>query len=112
MSEKGGRLLLPSRRDLLKSGALLALSSPIGFSGLTQALTRSLQGLTSGPPSPATQPASPEWMKNLIIYEIATKGFTSPKGPEKRNLLEPASQTALPRGTGHDWYLADRLLLV
>jgi len=30
----------------------------------------------------ATQPASPEWMKDLIIYEIATKGFTSPNGPE------------------------------
>jgi glycosidase len=25
---------------------------------------------------------SPEWTKNLIIYEIATKGFTSPNGPE------------------------------
>src|ERR1700761_7782358 len=82
MSEKGSRLLLPSRRDLLKGGALLALSSPIGFSGLAKALTQSPQGLTSGPPNPATQPASPEWMKNLIIYEIATKGFTSPKGPE------------------------------
>src|SRR4051812_23036259 len=25
---------------------------------------------------------SPEWTKDLIIYEIATKGFTSPNGPE------------------------------
>jgi hypothetical protein len=25
---------------------------------------------------------SPAWTKDLIIYEIATKGFTSPKGPE------------------------------
>ena len=82
MSEKGGRLLLTSRRDLLKGGALLALSSPIGFPGLAKVLTQSPQGPTSGPPNPATQPASPEWMKDLIIYEIATKGFTSPKGPE------------------------------
>ena len=82
MSGKGGRLLLPSRRDLLKGGALLALSSPIGFGGLAKALTQSPQGLTSGPPNTGTQPASPDWMKNLIIYEIATKGFTSPRGPE------------------------------
>ena len=82
MSEKGGRLLLTSRRDLLKGGALLALSSPIGFPGLAKVLTQSPQGPTSGPPNPATQPASPEWMKDLIIYEVATKGFTSPHGPE------------------------------
>jgi Alpha amylase, catalytic domain len=82
MNGKGGRLPLHSRRDLLKGGALLALSSPIGIGGLAEALTQSPQGLTSGPPNPGTQPASPEWMKNLIIYEIATKGFTSPRGPE------------------------------
>ena len=28
------------------------------------------------------QPASPKWGRDLIIYEIATKGFTSPNGPE------------------------------
>lgn len=28
------------------------------------------------------QPPSPEWTKDLIIYEIATKGFTSRQGPE------------------------------
>jgi hypothetical protein len=82
MSGKGSRLLLPSRRDLLKGGALLALRSPIGLGGLTKALTQSPQGLTSGSPNPGTQPASPEWMKHLIIYEIATKGFTSQRGPE------------------------------
>ena len=26
--------------------------------------------------------AAPEWTRDLIIYEIATKGFTSPSGPE------------------------------
>ena len=28
------------------------------------------------------QPPSPAWVRDLIIYEIATKGFTSPRGPE------------------------------
>jgi glycosidase len=28
---------------------------------------------------------SPEWAKDLIIYEIATRGFTSPDGPESGN---------------------------
>ncbi len=31
---------------------------------------------------PARYPDSPAWTKDLIIYEIATKGFTSPDGPE------------------------------
>ena len=33
-------------------------------------------------PADRSQPASPGWMRDLIIYEIATKGFTSPHGPE------------------------------
>lgn len=34
-------------------------------------------------PSPANDVQnSPEWTKDLIIYEIATKAFTSPNGPE------------------------------
>ena len=48
-----------------------------------------LANQTPTPPTPvasvrtnAAQPASPPWMKDLIIYEIATKGFTSPNGPE------------------------------
>jgi hypothetical protein len=32
--------------------------------------------------TPSTQPPSPSWVKDLVIYEIATKGFTSPHGPE------------------------------
>lgn len=31
---------------------------------------------------PARYPDSPAWTKDLIIYEIATRGFTSPDGPE------------------------------
>ncbi|WP_129777453.1 alpha-amylase family glycosyl hydrolase [Peristeroidobacter soli] len=30
-------------------------------------------------------PATPEWAKDLVIYEIATKSFTSPSGPESGN---------------------------
>lgn len=33
-------------------------------------------------PLPSSDLPSPEWTKDLIIYEIATKGFTSPNGPE------------------------------
>ncbi|MGD0732580.1 MAG: alpha-amylase family glycosyl hydrolase [Terracidiphilus sp.] len=40
------------------------------------------QGTALQPVTAQAAPASPEWMKDLIIYEIATKGFTSPKGPE------------------------------
>jgi glycosidase len=36
----------------------------------------------SGKPAATLQPAAPEWTEDLIIYEIATKGFTSPRGPE------------------------------
>jgi len=32
-----------------------------------------------------TGSASPSWTKDLIIYEIAPKGFTSPQGPESGN---------------------------
>lgn len=28
------------------------------------------------------QPPTPPWVQDLIIYEVATKGFTSPNGPE------------------------------
>ncbi len=36
----------------------------------------------AGSLEPSVQPPSPPWVKDLIIYEIATKGFTSPDGPE------------------------------
>ncbi len=35
--------------------------------------------------SPMTSPAAPEWAKDLIVYEIATKSFTSPAGPGTGN---------------------------
>ena len=33
-------------------------------------------------PSTELPPPTPEWAKDLIIYEIAPRGFTSPSGPE------------------------------
>lgn len=33
-------------------------------------------------PRDEAQPAAPAWIKDLILYEVATKGFTSPRGPE------------------------------
>jgi len=64
------------RRSFLKAGSLLALQPG-------KLLTAMAQSEKTAPqPSPTTQPASPEWMKDLIIYEIATKGFTSPAGAE------------------------------
>jgi hypothetical protein len=68
-----------SRRDLLKGGALITLNSGRRWTLMADALQQSPENpqLTT-----AVQPASPSWMKDLIIYEIATKGFTSPNGPE------------------------------
>ena len=68
-----------SRRNFLKTG-----------SGATAGLIVSLNDLASARHETALgegatmtlQPPSPEWTRDLIIYEIATKGFTSPNGPE------------------------------
>lgn len=47
---------------------------------LTLLLCLTLIAIKSFPQSTTLQ--SPTWTKDLIIYEIATKGFTSPNGPE------------------------------
>jgi len=65
-----------SRRKFLKTGAgaaasLLATSPGFGKSSPQDP-----------PPARPVQPPSPAWVRDLIIYEIATKGFTSPRGPE------------------------------
>ena len=36
----------------------------------------------SGRGDQGQNPPPPDWARNLVIYEIATKGFTSPHGPE------------------------------
>jgi Alpha amylase, catalytic domain len=70
-----------TRRDLLKAGALLAAAPvplPFQLTGIASAQdAASLSQVTT-----KVQPAAPDWMKDLIIYEVATKGFTSPRGPE------------------------------
>jgi glycosidase len=68
-----------SRRDFLKVATA-------GLAGLTSPLTARATAEQEAPPGvgPRTfiQPPSPKWVKDLIIYEIAPKGFTSPHGPE------------------------------
>lgn len=67
-----------SRREFLATGgsgaAGLLLSSTVPASTVPQRAVR------AAPTDAAI--ASPAWAKDLIIYEIATKGFTSPNGPE------------------------------
>src|ERR1019366_3091346 len=66
----------PSRRKFLKTGAGAA-------AGLLTASPRSRQASSEdAAPRRPVQPTSPAWAPDLIIYEIATKGFTSPRGPE------------------------------
>jgi glycosidase len=65
-----------SRRSFLKTGAGAAagLWTASSASGIVPA--RDVPG------ERPVQPPSPSWVRDLIIYEIATKGFTSPRGPE------------------------------
>jgi hypothetical protein len=79
MTERNDSIAPCSRRSVLKAGTLLALQQAIPraafFAGGAQPLPAKHRVV-------AVPPASPAWMKDLIIYEIATKGFTSPNGPE------------------------------
>ena len=63
-----GRFPIALPRILL--GMVLAGSMSCAPSGIS----RDCRVLDGAPPS--------AWMKDLVIYEIATKGFTSPRGPE------------------------------
>lgn len=77
MTEPCDRSLLFSRRNFMKAGAIFAITSSASLNASRD---------PSAPPFRKTvslsQPPAPEWMKDLIIYEVATKGFTSPRGPE------------------------------
>jgi len=57
-----------SAAGLLAGSRKLVLANPMAASG---------EEAVKNP-----QPPSPPWARELIIYEIATKGFTSPNGPE------------------------------
>ncbi len=65
-----------SRRQFLRAGASLGLIAPFGSALETDNAT---QGGEQKTPDPSDDP---QGVRNLIIYEIATKGFTSPHGPE------------------------------
>ncbi len=76
MKKCGNNPAWTSRRDFLRAGAGAAASLAIG------AKAPALAGAPSQFGAAAVQPPSPEWVRDLIIYEIAPKGFTSPRGPE------------------------------
>lgn len=62
------------RRELLKAAAVCTLgAATFNGSPYLEAV-----GLTKD----SASPPSPPWTKDLIIYEVATRGFTSPNGPE------------------------------
>ncbi len=81
MAEKYDRHVTWSRRSFLKAGSLIALKPAMPLAVLPAAFAQRA-GRASLQPQDPSQPASPVWMKDLIIYEVATKGFTSPHGPE------------------------------
>src|ERR1019366_4672688 len=65
-----------SRRKFLKTGATAAANLLAASEGLSKAAFDDAAQRRPG------QPTSPAWAPDLIIYEIAPKGFTSPRGPE------------------------------
>jgi hypothetical protein len=71
-----------TRRDLLKGGALLAVAPGASLPAWSALLPPAPEETPLSELTTAVQPVAPDWMKNLIVYEIATKGFTSPDGPE------------------------------
>jgi glycosidase len=75
MKKGGNNPTRPSRRDFLRTGGGAALGLTIGAS------SRGLASSFGQSRAAAVQPHSPQWVRDLIIYEIAPKGFTSPKGP-------------------------------
>ena len=81
MKKGGNNPMWPSRRDFLRTGAGVAVGLAINASprGLASSLRQST--------AVAVQPDSPEWARDLIIYEIAPKGFTSPNGPESGTFM-------------------------
>src|SRR5215469_15118611 len=72
MSKEIDRVGQFSRRNFLKTGTMFALLPSVH-------LAANEIPVPSADPS---QPPSPDWLKGLVLYEIATKGFTSPNGPE------------------------------
>ena len=63
----------------LRDRKAMATACLIAGSLLTSAHQDAVRGAEARSSSPVLSPA---WTKDLIIYEIAPKGFTSPQGPE------------------------------
>lgn len=70
--------LKSSRRNFLIIGSALGT----GLLACSAGLCTGTPHATVGAGRSSVQPPSPDWARDLIIYEIATKGFTSPNGPE------------------------------
>jgi hypothetical protein len=68
-----------SRRKFLRTSAGAAAGLLQASGALATAPQETKSAVRTHEP---VQPASPAWARDLIIYEIATKGFTSPNGPE------------------------------
>ncbi len=70
------------RRKFFKTVAGGAAAAVLGDKAAASA--EALAATPSRVPAPG-QPASPAWTRDLIVYEIAPKGFTSPHGPGTGN---------------------------
>lgn len=68
-----------SRRQFLKATTGVAAGLLPSSRALPAALQKTETAVGARKP---VQPSPPSWARDLIIYEIATKGFTSPSGPE------------------------------
>jgi len=93
VAETDDRFARLSRRGFLKAGTFFALMPSLPLPAFSEAIAPASQD--SGPKRPpdAAQPAAaPEWTKDLIIYEVATKGFSSPNGPESETFASLRSK--------------------
>lgn len=79
MADHSRERMNPTRRHFLKAGAGGIAGLPFGSNLLASPNQHAL------PPARTTalpHASSPSWTKDLIVYQIAPKGFTSPHGPE------------------------------
>lgn len=67
-----------SRRQFLKAG----IASNLGLMAPVRSAMAALDAPQAARGGAPVQPPAPPWVRDLVIYEIATKGFTSPNGAE------------------------------
>lgn len=92
MTDRYDRYGPPSRREFLKASTVFALMPTIHLSARSEAKVQPRDDEEARWPIDPAQPTSPVWMRDLIIYEVATKGFTSPNGPESGTFASLQSQ--------------------